>query len=32
MSAGMTPIEIIDEMLRWAEEREQERKKLERLS
>jgi len=30
MSAGMTPIEIIDEMLRWAEEREQERKKLER--
>ena len=30
MSAGMTPIEIIDEMLGWAEEREQERKKLER--
>jgi FtsZ-interacting cell division protein YlmF len=29
MSAGMTPVEIIDEMLRWAEEREQEKKKLE---
>ena len=29
MSANMTPVEIIDEMLRWAEEREQEKKKLE---